>query len=211
MHGATCGVRHWVAATRVATHYPCSREAAVRIYAETCQERGGLAIANTDGMAGWRSFKEIDAWQLSMKLQSEFIPFLERPPASRNRKFCEDAIDAVSSPARNIAEGFEKYGHAEFAKFVLIAKGSLGETQTNLITAKNRRFLPPDDFERLWKLSEAAKSATTGLWRSLKRSEAPDPHGTATRKRKPHRTKAPITKAPSTKASKSTYHVVRDR
>ena len=105
-----------------------------------------------------------------MQLQNEFVPFLERLPATRNRKFCEDAIDAVSSPARNIAEGFEKYGHAEFARFVLVAKGSLGETQTNLITAKNRGFLPVDDFDRLWKLSEAAKSATTGLWRYLDRT-----------------------------------------
>jgi four helix bundle protein len=136
-------------------------------------------------MAGWKNFKEIDAWQLSMKLQQEFIPFLERPPANRNRKFCEDAIDAVSSPARNIAEGFEKYGHGEFAKYALIAKGSLGETQTNLITAKDRGFVSPADFERLWRLSVAAKSATTGLWRYLKRTDAPnDPKS---RKRQPGR------------------------
>ena len=124
-------------------------------------------------MPGWKHFKEIDAWQLSMKLQREFIPFLERPPASRDRRFCQDAIDAVSSPARNIAEGFEKYGHKEFAKYALIAKGSLGETQTNLITAKDRGFISAGDFDRLWKLSEAAKATTTGLWRRLNRSKEP--------------------------------------
>jgi four helix bundle protein len=122
-------------------------------------------------MAGWKHFKEIDAWQLSMKFQKEFVPFLDRPPANRHRKFCEDAIDAVRSPALNIAEGFEKYGHTEFAKYALIAKGSLGETQTNLITARDRGFIPPDDFERLWKLSVAAKAATTGLWRYFERTK----------------------------------------
>ena len=127
------------------------------------------------GVAGWRHFKDIDAWQLSMKLQREFIPFLERPPANRDRRFCEDAIDAVTSPGRNIAEGFEKYGHTEFAKYVLIAKGSLGETQTNLITARDRGFMPLDDFERLWKLSEVAKAATTGLWRYLNRTKEKKP------------------------------------
>jgi len=48
---------------------------------------------------------------------------------------------AVSVPA-NIAEGFERRGDAEFARFLTIAKGSAGELQTHLLIAQRLEYLP---------------------------------------------------------------------
>lgn len=108
-----------------------------------------------------------------MKLRQEFGAILERSPACLDRRFCDDARDAAGSAPRNIAEGFGRYGNREFANFVSIARASLLETQTNLMIAKDRRFMTPLEFEQLWALSEEAVATTTGLLKSLRRRGPP--------------------------------------
>jgi four helix bundle protein len=122
---------------------------------------------------GWTRFTDIEAWNLSTKLRREFDAILDRPPASLDRRFCDDARDAVGSSARNIAEGFGRRGNREFARYVDIARGSLLETQTNLITARDRGFMSEVEFQRLWKVSEEAVATTTGLANSLRRRSGP--------------------------------------
>jgi four helix bundle protein len=104
-----------------------------------------------------------------MELEREFDAILARPPACENRKFCEDARDAAASPPRNIAEGFGRFGDSEFAHFVNIARGSQLETQTNLMVARNRRYMTQEEFQRLWALSEEMIKTTLGLLRELRR------------------------------------------
>src|SRR5687768_8138593 len=117
---------------------------------------------------GWRRFTDIQAWQLSMKLQQEFDAILARQPACKDRRFCEDAGEALSSAPRNIAEGFGRYGHKDFAKFVNIARASQLETQTNLLIAQNRKYLTTEEFQKLWTLSEETVATTTGLLKYLR-------------------------------------------
>ncbi len=104
-----------------------------------------------------------------MRLSQEFEAILDRPPASQDRKFCEEARDAALSSPRNIAEGFGRFGNREFANFVSIARASLMETQTNLLFARDARFLSAPEFKSLWDLSEEALSTTTGLLKHLRR------------------------------------------
>ena len=117
---------------------------------------------------GWRRFTEIEAWRLSIRLHHEFSAILDRPPAVNDRKFCEEVRRALASPARNIAEGFGRYGHREFANFVNIARASHLETQTNLILARDRKFMTTEEFERIWTISQQALGATTGLLKYLR-------------------------------------------
>ena len=118
---------------------------------------------------GWRRFTEIEAWRVSIKLHEEFGAVLDRTPASKDRRFCEDARNALASAPRKIAEGFGRYSHREFANFVNIARASHLETQTNLILARDRQFLSPSEFEHLWAISEEAVAITTGLLKYLRR------------------------------------------
>ena len=118
---------------------------------------------------GWRRFTEIRAWQLSMELEREFSAILARRPGCADLRFCDDARDAAASSPRNIAEGFGRCGHREFARFVNIAHASQCETQTNLLIARNRGYLSPSEFDRLWSLSEEMIATTVGLLKSLRR------------------------------------------
>ena len=117
---------------------------------------------------GWRKASDIRAWELSMELEEQFTAVLAREPASRDRRFCDDARDAAASTARNIAEGFGRYGDVGFARFVNIAYASHLETQTNLQIALSRSFVSQTEFDRLWVISEEAKATTLGLLTTLK-------------------------------------------
>jgi four helix bundle protein len=65
--------------------------------------------------------------------------------------FSKDPVLATSlrktlllSVYSNMGEGFERDGNREFAQFVSIAKGSIGETRAQLIYALDCGYLKPE-------------------------------------------------------------------
>jgi four helix bundle protein len=80
------------------------------------------------------SYRELDAWRLSIELRDKVLPLLKSEPAVRDFKFCNQLSDSVRSPPRNIAEGFGRYNPGENAHFLGIARASLDETETSLVT-----------------------------------------------------------------------------
>ena len=75
-------------------------------------------------MAGFKDFREIVAWQLAHELKLIADRLVAKPDVARRFKFCDQLSDAARSGPRNIAEGFARFKHREFAQFVRIAKGS---------------------------------------------------------------------------------------
>ncbi|HTB63294.1 MAG TPA: four helix bundle protein [Opitutales bacterium] len=59
---------------------------------------------------------------------------------------------AVSIPS-NLAEGFGRRSRTDYARFMLLSMGSLFEVQTQLEIALRLKYLFPESFERLTKLS----------------------------------------------------------
>ena len=54
----------------------------------------------------------------------------------------------------NIAEGFERDGNGEFKQYLFIAKGSCGETRSQIYRAYDYGFLDETTFEELKNQSE---------------------------------------------------------
>lgn len=118
-------------------------------------------------MPGFRDFREIVAWQLAHQLKLRVDEILERPEVTRRFKFRDQLSDAARSAPRNIAEGFGRYKHKEFAQFVRIAKGSEVEVLNHLIDACDQRLISRDEFLIAEHNVKRALKAANGLIRYL--------------------------------------------
>lgn len=114
-------------------------------------------------MRGFTKPEEFDAWKLAWDLKERVTAFTAMPRADRDRKFCEEIRKASRSAPDNIAEGFYRFNPTDFANFVRIARGSLGEVRNQLRHAHSCNYLDDADFQELSILCGRAIGACTGL------------------------------------------------
>ena len=94
----------------------------------------------------WR-FEDLVAWQLAVQLQTLVDRYGDRPAIKSDVKFHGQLTDAAQSAPRNIAEGFGRFHHPEFARFARIAPSSEQEVLNHLYRARTRRYITPAEFE----------------------------------------------------------------
>jgi len=100
-------------------------------------------------MATFRSFEEIEVWQKARALSIRIYNLSLEGTLSRDYKL-RDQINASSgSIMDNIAEGFERDGTREFIQFLSIAKGSSGETRSQLYRILDRGHISEEVFDSL--------------------------------------------------------------
>jgi four helix bundle protein len=114
-------------------------------------------------MKGFRSPEEFVAWQLAWELKERVYAFTATAPADQDRKFCDQIRAAARSAPDNISEGFYRFNSVDFANFVRIARGSLGEVRNQVKHAYSKRCLSESEFHELSRLCRRAISAATGL------------------------------------------------
>ena len=124
-------------------------------------------------MRGVQHFTELDCWLLANELKLLLLEISRQPLLRRDFKFYEQLRDAAASAPRNIAEGFGRRTHKDFAHFLDVARGSLNECQNHLRDCLERGYVTPDEFQRAMILSKRACGAVAGLQRYLRTH--PDP------------------------------------
>ena len=122
-------------------------------------------------MAGVKHHEDLVAWQLSEELRHVIVGFLAVHAVSRHRRFCDQIDRSSSSAPANIAEGFARYKPREFARYMRIALGSLGETQNHLRRALKDGILSQEQFDKAWSLSIGAIKASKRLHSYLRRCD----------------------------------------
>ena len=125
-------------------------------------------------MAGFIRFQDIIAWQLSHELKLRVDRYAVRPNFKRQYTFVAQICDAARSAPPNIAEGHMRgFKHKEFAQFVRVARGSLGELLNHLLDAYEQKLITEDELIECESLGKRAIMASTGLIRYLE--SIPDP------------------------------------
>jgi four helix bundle protein len=127
-----------------------------------------MCRAQSDAMSGARHFRELVCWPLAIELKLGLYRLSEQPEVKRDLRFCDQLRDAAASAPRNIAEGFGRRSHADFARFLDVTRGSLAESQNHLQDAVDRGYLDEREFKRLNGLSERACAAVARLQRYLR-------------------------------------------
>ncbi len=126
-------------------------------------------------MAGFKDFREIGAWQRSREVKLLAYGLAKRAEEAHDFKFRDQLLDCSRSAPRNIAEGFARFRHKEFAQFVRVAKGSMCEVLEHFVDAVDNGYLRVEDFPQYEHACKKALSALNGLLRYLE--STPDAKG----------------------------------
>ncbi|QLC66679.1 four helix bundle protein [Flavobacterium sp. LPB0248] len=102
-------------------------------------------------MATITRFEDLEIWKEARRLAKE-IHFISVETELRSDLRFKNQIKSSSGPVMdNIAEGFERDGNLEFRQFLSIAKGSAGETRSQLYRVFDFEYISEEKFEALKK------------------------------------------------------------
>lgn len=99
-------------------------------------------------------FEDMEIWQRARTLCQKIYAIIQDTPLKSNFKLANQIDGSSGSIMDNIAEGFERNGNKEFLQFLSIAKGSCGETRSQLYRLFDRNFINEKDFNSLLKECE---------------------------------------------------------
>jgi len=78
------------------------------------------------------SYEDLIVWQKSVDLVVEVYGITRMLPTAERFSLCAQLKRAALSVPANIAEGFGRWHAKDFARFLLIANGSVNEIETHL-------------------------------------------------------------------------------
>ncbi len=79
------------------------------------------------------SYRKLKIWQRAMDITDYIYTLTDNFPKNEQYGLCSQMRRCAVSIPSNIAEGSQRTSHREFAHFILIAKGSLAEFETQLL------------------------------------------------------------------------------
>lgn len=98
-----------------------------------------------------RSFEDLEVWQEARELSKIIFQLTLELPFSNDFKFKNQIKSSSGSIMDNIAEGFERGGNNEFKQFLSIAKGSCGETRSQIYRAFDYEYISQVEMDELLK------------------------------------------------------------
>jgi len=127
----------------------------------------GTPVATQRFMDGIWKFEDLVAWKLAVQLQLLAEAYCRKPPIARDFKFRDQLADAAASGPRNLAEGFGRFYHRDFANFARIAKGSEEEVLNHFLDAQRKGYISADECDDGAHAARKALKAVNGLIRYL--------------------------------------------
>jgi four helix bundle protein len=93
--------------------------------------------------------------------------FTLRGNAKRDYVYRDQIHRAAISVMTNVAEGFGRRSHGDFARFLDFARASAREVQSLLYLGRDFGYLEPEEFDILYNQAGKTASIITNLMRSL--------------------------------------------
>ncbi len=116
-----------------------------------------------------KSYRDLETWQQAMALVLEVYRVTKLFPKEELFGLTSQVRRAVVSIPSNIAEGQGRTSTKEFLHHLSIAYGSLCETETQLLIAKDLNYLAQQDYESLSIMTARVGRLINGLSKSLQR------------------------------------------
>lgn len=100
-------------------------------------------------MATIERFEDLDIWKEARIISNKIFKISVETELKNDFGLRNQIRNSSGSVMDNIAEGFERGGNLEFRQFLSIAKGSAGETRSQLYRLLDSNYIENDKFEEL--------------------------------------------------------------
>lgn len=105
-----------------------------------------------------KRFEDLNIWRTSLRLTKQIYDLSARDKFAKDFGLRDQIRRAIVSVSSNIVEGFEKNNNNEFARFLRMSKGSVGEVRNQLYVAATIGYISDRDCKRVnGELEELAK------------------------------------------------------
>lgn len=95
----------------------------------------------------YKRFEELPIWKLSLAITKVIYDFTSNLKWSKDFGLRDQARRAIVLVSSNIVEGFEKSNNNEFARFLRMSKGSIGELRNQLYIATAINYITEKEFK----------------------------------------------------------------
>jgi len=107
--------------------------------------------------------------QKARELTKEIYRITKKDLFSKNFGLKEQIRHSAVSIMANIAEGFARRSHKEFANFLSIAHASVAEVQSHLYVALDQNYVSQEDFEHLYSCADEISRMIQGFSKYLQK------------------------------------------
>jgi four helix bundle protein len=121
---------------------------------------------------GVQRFTDLRAWQVCHEYKKAVYRLCGVGLLSTDRSRRVQLEESVAGPPSHVAEGFGRFNPADFARFLVIARSSLMESQNHLRDLVDRGYITEEVRVEHDKLAETALQEVTGLMEYLQSPEA---------------------------------------
>ena len=97
-----------------------------------------------------KEFEDFEVWKKSIDLAVLIYKLTMQEPLSKDYSLKDQIRRASTSVSNNIAEGFEYGNNKQFARFLRIAKGSLGEVRSQIVVLRRLRYIKEEDYQSIY-------------------------------------------------------------
>ena len=121
---------------------------------------------------GVKRFTDLRAWQACDVFKKAVYRLCENIEIAKDIGRRKQIEESSSGPPAHIAEGFGRFNPADFARFCVMARSSLMESQNHLLDFVDKRYITHDVRLEVNQLAETALEEVTGLMEYLQSPEA---------------------------------------
>jgi len=127
-----------------------------------------------------KSHQDLEVWQKSMDLVTKIYEVTKQFPKEELYGLTSQIRRAAISIPSNIAEGRSRRGTKDYIRFIVIARGSLAELETQILISKNLAYISDEILQPLYedvnRLARMVNGLISKLDERLNIESVPTPH-----------------------------------